>query len=326
MGGEVNDHIHGEAVKPYRLELHEAPNPGCIKCHRALRNDMTDSGLCEGVSSTEDQFPLRCVGDWAYDKIYRLVQYFGIFTAGMKNVWRGLNYIEVCSGPGRCIRKSDGIEMDGTSLAIVRHPIFKHINRALFVDINPQVVDVLNARLRLHGAHDRALAVVGDYHDSAGFARILQVLPAKCLNLCFVDPTECDVPFATMEAMILQLQRLDILVNVALGTDVIRNMVAACLDPAFAKARDKYEAFLGNRGFCSSPAVVAAAQTGDMGELKRLFLEAYAAAFARYGFQYSDARPVKHYYHLLFLSRDPRGLDFWSKACRIAPDNQRELF
>jgi hypothetical protein len=36
-----------------------------------------------------DQLPVRCVGKWAYEKIYRLVQYFGIFANGMKNKWEG---------------------------------------------------------------------------------------------------------------------------------------------------------------------------------------------------------------------------------------------
>jgi hypothetical protein len=42
-------------------------------------------------------------------KIFHLIQYFGIFTIGMKSKWQGnINYIEICSGPGRCVNRENG--------------------------------------------------------------------------------------------------------------------------------------------------------------------------------------------------------------------------
>jgi three-Cys-motif partner protein len=309
-----------------KLELHEVQNPDCKKCNRAGRDERVEEGLCADVVSVVDRLPVRCVGDWAYAKIYRLVKYLGIFAGGMKNKWPGLNYVEICSGPGRCIRKSDGMEMDGTALAVIRHPIFTHIQRAVFIDLNAGVVEALNRRFELQGVRDKAEAMIGDYSDTTTIEKLMAALPRNNLNLCFLDPTECDVPFATMEAIVRAVGKVDFIINVALGTDVGRNIANACLEPAFQRTRAKYEAFLGLPGFCQRPAVQDLARIGNHEELRQAFLAAYLTSFQRLHYLYSDARPVKHFYHLLFLSRHERGLEFWNKACKIAPDNQRELF
>jgi hypothetical protein len=145
-------------------------------------------------ASRADQFNLpRPLG--------RLVKYFGIFASGMKNAWKGLNYVEICSGPGRCITRDNRTEMDGTALSIVTHPVFPQLKKALFIDASVQVVEALNH-----------------------------------------------------------------------------------------------------------------------------FMDEYLSSLNREGYIYTDFRPVEHYYHLLFASRSPKGLEFWLKACSIAPNNQRELF
>jgi hypothetical protein len=72
--------------------------------------------------SVLDNLPIRPVGEWAYDKIYRLVHYFGIFAGGMKNRWAALNYVEIGCGPGRCVLRENCLEIDGTALAIIRNP------------------------------------------------------------------------------------------------------------------------------------------------------------------------------------------------------------
>lgn len=313
-------------MSAHRLQLREQPNPGCQGCDRPDRKEVVDDGLCTHTASVHDNLPVRCVGDWAYDKIYRLVQYFGIFTTGMKNAWQGLNYVEICSGPGRCVTRNDRKEMDGTALAIITHPIFRQLRKAVFVDSNPKVVQTLNKRIAALGASPIAEAVIGDYEDGPGLCQVLAKLPDKCLNLVFIDPTECDVPFTTIQALVAQLKYADLIVNVALRTDVTRNLVSAILNPSFFKTRQKYERFLGIPGFCKRPDVVELAKRADHDDLRRLFLSEYKAKLKSEGYQFTDARPVKHYYYLLFASRSQKGIEFWEKSCRIAPDNQRELF
>ena len=276
--------------------------------------------------SVLDDLPIRPVGEWAYDKIYRLVQYFGIFAAGMKNRWAALNYVEIGCGPGRCLLRENCLEIDGTALAIIRNPNFSSLQKAIFIDASSHVAEILNARIGALGAGSIASAVVGDYSNGAGLCGILKGLPEASLNFIFIDPTECDVPFETIEQIISHLKNADLLVNVALGTDANRNLVSATLLPSHVKVREKYEAFLGKPGFCAQPEVIELAKLEDHTALRRKFAETYKERLADIGFVYTDIQPVRHYYHLLFASRSEKGLEFWRKSCRIAPDNQQQLF
>jgi len=272
-----------------------------------------------------DGLPIRAVGEWAYEKIYRLVQYVGIFAGGMKNRWSALNYVEIGSGPGRCIVREDCTEMDGTALAVVRNRHASHLDRAIFIDASQRVVEILNSRISALGLEGMAKASVGDYGDTKALQPILGALAKRSLNLVFIDPTECDVPFSTIEQVVKQLGNVDLLINVALGTDANRNIISAVLATSHAKAKEKYERFLGAPGFCSKPDVVSMATRGDNEGLRKAFAAAYLESLKRLGYVHTDIRAVRHYYNLLFASRNPRGLDFWLKSCKIAPDNQREL-
>ena len=309
-----------------RLDLCQVPQADCRHCSRAERDEIDADGLCTHIKSTLDGLPLRCVGEWAYDKIYRLVQYFGIFASGMKNAWTGLNYVEICSGPGRCLIREDRTEMDGTALAIIRHKQFPVLQNAVFIDASPRVVDVLNQRIKNLGASRIARAAVGDYQQPDSICRILNGLPDGCLNLVFIDPTECDVPFSTLSRIVDHLDNADLLINFALGTDVTRNIIPAILSPTtHAAVREKYGGFLGSPDFCSRPDVVQLAARSDHDDLRRAFTDAYQERLRSIGYIYTDVRPVRHYYYLLFASRKPKGLEFWKKSCAIEPDNQRLL-
>ena len=309
-----------------RLNLHPHQHPKCGD--KGFQEDLSvdADGLCTHLVSGLDGLPVRCVGEWAYDKIYRLVQYFGIFAGGMSSRWNGLNYVEICSGPGRCLMREERTEIDGTALAIIHHKQFAKLQKGLFIDASPRVVDTLNQRIKALGASHQAEAVVGDYSDAPSLCRILDRLPDRCLNLVFIDPTECDVPFQTIQNIVAHLKNADLLINVALGTDVNRNIGNAATNPSFARARQKYERFLGLPGFCARPDVVELAKRADHDDLRRRFSDAYLEQLKGEGYQFTDVRRVKHYYDLLFASRSPKGLEFWQEACTYSPDNQKEMF
>jgi three-Cys-motif partner protein len=307
------------------LDLRRMVNTACRECSRGEREETDTDGLSTNIVSVLDELPLRCVGEWAYDKIYRLVQYFGIFAGGMKNQWAALNYVEIGSGPGRCVIREDCTELDGTALAIIRSARFRSIQKAIFVDASPRVTKILNERIATLGAAPVAKAVVGDYENGPELCKTLEDLAPRSLNFVFIDPTECDVPFATIKQIVEHLGNADLLINVALGTDVNRNIGAAILSPTHVRAREKYERFLGESGFCARPDVIELATRSDYDGLRREFAVAYQEQLRKIGYFHTDIRPVRHYYYLLFASRNPKGLEFWLKSCEIAPDNQREF-
>lgn len=304
-----------------RSQLNKNCKKNCNKEDRAL---TTEEGICRITSSVIDGGIVRCVGEWSYKKIHWLTRYFSIFARGMGKKW-GLNYIEICCGPGRCIIRESGQEIDGTALTIINHDIFNSFQKAIFVDNNSDSVSVLNKRIRDLGKHEIAEALIGDYNDINGMKEILSNVPQKCLNLVFIDPTDCSIPFPLIEALSSILIKADFIINIAIGTDLTRNIKQAILDTHFKKAKMKYAEFLGNDYYFSDDNVIDAAKSEDYGSLRSLFIEEYKRSLGTIGYTHTGIEKVGHYYDLLFASKSSRGLDFWSKAQNIEPNGQKRM-
>lgn len=310
----------------HRIDLRETTHSECMRCDRSSRTATVEDGNCTYVRAQLDELAVRCVGPWAYEKIYRLYMYFGIFSLGMKDKWAGLNYIEIGSGPGRCIIRTSGKEIDGSSVAILRHPGFGFMKRAVYIDNNPEVVDNLNQRIRYLGRGEIATSEEGDYEREDELIGALSLISNKYLNLVFIDPTHCNVPFSSIGAVVDRLGNTDLIINVALGTDVARNLRNAICDPAYRNVKEKYAKYLGDRTLFEDPDMIEKARTCTDRELQQSFMDTYIRSFKRLGYGYTDYKWVEHYYCLLFLSRHKKGLVFWKKASSIDPNNQRELF
>ncbi|MEI7879697.1 MAG: three-Cys-motif partner protein TcmP [bacterium] len=305
-----------------KLDLHEQQNPGCQKCSRHVRKQNIDDGLCQQATSCLDGATLRCVGPWARDKLYFLTQYLGIFADGMKFKWQGnLHYIELCSGPGRCVDRESGVEMDGTALTVMGHSAFQHIRTATFLDYNLNVVDALSSRIKSAGYADRACAIKADYNHPENIAEIVGGRVQKGLALVFVDPTDCSVPFDTVATLAHTLPNADFIINVALGTDATRNIKPAILNKD-SKARIKYAGFLGGQGFFDDTEVITMAEHGQDDKLRAKFREAYRGAMRTLKYEHFDTQCVEHYYDLFFACRHPLGLKFWNSAKKYEPNNQ----
>jgi len=269
-----------------------------------------------------DGGPVRCVGSWSDQKIYFLTQYLGIFANGMKDKWDGnLHYIELCSGPGRCVDRDRGIEMDGTALAVLGHATFEHLYSATFLDYNPAVVSALNDRIMKRNLSSRAQAIEANYNKPSDIAEIISRRVQKGLALVFIDPTDCSVPFATVAAMAHILQKADFIINIALGTDATRNIKPAILN-ANSKAREKYVRFLGDDTFFTDHEIILLAQTDQNERLRTKFRARYRLSMETLGYKHFGLERVKHYYELLFASRHEQGLAFWKRAQKYKLNNQ----
>jgi three-Cys-motif partner protein len=174
----------------------------------------------------------------------------------------------------------------------------------------------------------RPLAVEGDYTSIDSLQRVLNKRQRGGLTLAFIDPTDLSVPFETVQYLAANTGSLDLLVNVPIRHDFRRNAANAVLDDSFQKARVKYESFLGRPYFMSSSEVLDRLSTAAdwPKELSLLFLEAYKEQLRTLGFCYFGTREIGHYYHLLFATRDKKGLEFWNKCQKIEFTGQRTLF
>lgn len=306
------------------IDLHESENPTCLRCAgREQRDSRTEDGICKECRSSVDQGLVRCVGNWGQEKVYYLLRYLGIFSNGMHNSWQGLNYIEICSGPGRNIEYKTWREHDGSALAVLSHHYYRYISQALFIDYDNRVVDQLNRRIAaLEIGNARAVAV--DYHDRENLLGEMRRLPQGHLNLVFVDPTDLSFPFNSLSAITGLLKNVDLILTIPLGTDFNRNAEKASM-PKDSNVRAKYCEFLGIPSFFDE----LRAQDGrpatqmNINELRTSFTGAFLGQLRSIGYSFTDHKRIRHLYDLVFASRNKKGLEFWQKACSIEHNGQR---
>ncbi len=304
--------------------LRERINYKCIKnCNPEKRKETTNNDICKVTKSELDKLPVRCVGNWAYQKIYRLNQYFGIFSNGMKNKWNGLNYIELCSGPGRCILRKTGEEIDGTSLSILRHPSFNFIKKAIFIDNDETIIKILNKRIK-HLSINNAYGIIGNYNYTDILEDIFSDFNKDFLNLIFIDPTDCSVPFKTIRFIKEYFKNVDFIMNFPYGTDLIRNIQGAATNANYP-SRIKYLQFLGNEDYFDRNEVKNLAISSNSRKMVLDFFKEYIKNLKSIGLMYSESELVRNLYLLLFASGNPKGLEFWKKSQNISPNDQREI-
>ena len=304
------------------LDLHPVNHLTCRKCGTSIRPGKLEEGVCKEVTSEVDGGPVRCVGAWAYDKTYFLTRYFGIFGAGMHKSWQGnVHYIEICSGPGRCISRNTGQEIDGTALAVMHNDSYPLYKSVTFFDISPLIVDALNKRITTLGQAGKALAVLADYTQPGHLIETCRQRAPRGISLIFLDPTDCSVPMQTISLLSRSLDKVDFIINVATGTDANRNLKKAFAKPD-GPVRKKYETFLGSTAFFTDPENIRFAETKQDEMLRAKFRTAYQSALTAEGYQYFGVEIIRHYYDLLFASKHPTGLKFWKQAQSIRPNNQ----
>ena len=271
-------------AKNTRIDIKDTLNSSCTrKCNKQKRKEVTEEDLCTETVSEIDKLPVRCVGAWAIQKIHHLVQYFTIFSLGMKNKWDGkINYIEICSGPGRCINRETGYEFNGTSLCIVQNEACKHLNQAMFFDYNHKVVSTLNARINANNTHN-AQALIGDYNNPNKICSdIINATKGIGLYLVFIDPTDCSVPFSLLHTLKNRLRNIDFIVNFAIGTDFNRNIGNAIQSPdTHQNVINKYKSFLGSDDFFNNPQI----KTASPRDLRLMFREAYVNSLREIGYK-----------------------------------------
>jgi len=307
------------------LDLHPVKHATCKKCKQNFRRENLSEGVCNEIVSEVDGQSIRCVGTWVYDKIYFLTRYFEIFGKGMHKSWQGnVHYIEICSGPGRCIKRDTGEEIDGTALAVMHNDAYPLYKSVTFFDINPLVVDALNKRITTLGQAGKALAVQADYMQPGHLIEVCQQRAPLGLSLIFLDPTDCSVPMQTIARLSKSLKAVDFIINVATGTDANRNLKTAFANPD-GPVRKKYETFLGSNVFFTAPENIYLAKTNQDAELRAKFRSAYQSALTAEGYQHFGLEIIRHYYDLLFASKHPTGLKFWQQAQCIRPNSQSTL-
>lgn len=257
-----------------------------------------------------DGLPIRDSGQWIETKHKLLAYYAKLFATGMKNSWRSRVYLELFSGPGKCLIRTSGEEALGSPLKVIDHEFTKFI----FTERSVPLAEALAARLETHENSHLAEIWCGDCADA-----IQQIhIPSGSLTLAFIDPTGIGhAPFSLIEKL-LQKTRCDILINIQHGMGIKMNIHQYTEDVDEQSALTR---FLGNDSWKQLP-------RNDAREFFRGVLDLYKRQLDDLGFAYTGREVLIAnqqgcpLYLLLFASKHKLGKEFWDKSLKGLPQQE----
>jgi three-Cys-motif partner protein len=254
--------------------------------------------------SASDGLPIRDSGAWIETK-HQLLTYYGrLFATGMKNVWKSRVYLELFSGPGRCLIRKTAKEDLGSPLKVIEHEFTKFI----FIEMSLPAAKALAQRLEPFDNAANTEIWCADCVDAIQKIRI----PPNSLTLAFIDPTGIGhAPFSLIEAL-HRKTRCDLLINIQHGMGIKMNIYQYTPDADEQSALTK---FLGNDSWKQIP-------RHNPSEFFRGVLELYKKQLDQLGFSFVGRQVLvmndqnTPLYLLLYASKHPKGKEFWDKAMR----------
>jgi three-Cys-motif partner protein len=257
----------------------------------------------ESVSKI-DGLPIRDSGAWIKNKHKLLAYYSDLFATGMKNRWKSRVYLELFSGPGRCLIRKTGQEDLGSPLKVIE----KEFTSFIFTEMSVPAAEALAQRLEHFANATRAEIWCGDCADAIRRMRI----PADSLTLAFIDPTGIGhAPFSLVETL-HRKTRCDLLINIQHGMGIKMNIHQYTPDANEQSALTK---FLGNDSWKQL-------SRHNPREFFRHVLELYKKQLDKLGFSFVGREVLitndhnTPLYLLLYASKHPKGKEFWDKAMK----------
>jgi len=147
------------------------------------------------------------LGRHAKEKLNWLNRYLTTFNIGMKNLWTDRIYIDLLSGPGKCL--IGGKEEDGSPLLAFKCKT--PFTQYFFNDINPECIESIKNRI---GDDSRVAYLNLDCNEAVG--KIIPQLPPFSLGFCFIDPYNCEIEFDSIRKL-TEGRRIDLIITFHLG-------------------------------------------------------------------------------------------------------------
>jgi three-Cys-motif partner protein len=261
------------------------------------------SAWADGVAES-DQLPIRDSGPWIDTKHKLLAYYAHLFATGMKNSWKSRVYLELFSGPGKCLIRDTGREDLGSPLKVIDHEFTKFI----FTEKNTLAAEALSRRLDCSTNSTLAEIWCGDCAEAINKIQI----PDRSLTFAFIDPTGiAHAPFALIETL-RKKTRCDLLINIQHGMGIKMNIHQYTPDAGEESALTQ---FLGHDRWKKLPRHNA----------KEFFvgvLDLYKKQLEKLGLNYGGREVLISnnqgigLYLLLFASGHQRGSEFWAKSLK----------
>lgn len=283
-----------------------------------------------------DGLPARNSGAWAKDKLFYLQKYISTFETSMRNKsWRKRIYIDLFSGPGKCItRESNEYFLGSPLLALTtEHPFTDYY----FVDTETDNVNALKTRSsattisqdRIHclpGDANRKVVEIVDEIRRIDSEYIAGVWPS--LNLAFLDPEGFELEWNTV-ARLATVNRMDLIIHYS--QQGVKRMADRALESSKETAIDK---FFGDKEWRK----IYERCRDDITGIHRLLIDYYKSKLKTLGYvEVKDDEEVwveplmknrknAPLYRLLFASKSPLGVKFWRDVTKVGADGQMSLW
>ena len=231
----------------------------------------------------------------------------------MKRKWKDRVYLELFSGPGRCIIRDTEREEVGSPVKVINHGFSQFI----FTEISVSGAEALAARLDAFENSKRTEIWCGDCAEAIQQIRI----PAGALTFAFIDPTGIgQIPFSLIEAL-RQKTRCDLLINIQHGMGIKMNIHQYTPDSDEQSALTR---FLGNDEW-------KRLSQHNARDFFRGVLDLYKQQLHRLGFTFTGRevliRTQKNtpLYLLLFATQHKRGQQFWEESLKRVLEPELDL-
>lgn len=149
-------------------------------------------------------------GPWAEDKLSHLDKYCTIFNQATHKRWGERVYIDLFSGPGKCVRKGTKREFDGSPLLALNCDIpFTHY---YFNDINSDYIEALRKRAQSYSYNIEYI------NEDCNLAvdKILQNIPRNSICFAYIDPYYLEIKFDAIKKLTIT-GPVDLLITFHIG-------------------------------------------------------------------------------------------------------------
>lgn len=286
----------------------------------------------------EDGLPARESGEWVKEKLYYVKRYIDVFETAMRNRgWRRRIFIDLFSGPGKCVvRDTNEVLMGSPILALqTQYPFTDYY----FGDIEKANIDSLRQRISESSiSKDHIHLLVGDANrkvsdvatDIAQIDKkfIQGVLPS--LNLAFLDPEGLELEWKTIETL-ARLNRMDLIIHYS------QNGLTRNLDKCCATHKETVvDRFFGDREW-RDVYKNALSKRESIG-VHRALIDYYKSKLNDLGYLViNDSEEISHeplnrntqrnapLYRLIFASKHPLGNKIWNEVTKKDIHGQEKL-
>lgn len=259
------------------------------------------------------------VGNWADEKHAVVSLYAKLFSMGMKNKWHERVYIELYAGAGyNKIRESSRVIAGSPILALLLPDAF---DRYIFCEADPRSIEALEVRVKRAAPSANVTFIEGDCNQRID--DILAEIPQhskdhRVLSLCFVDPYDIGIRFATLHR--LSVKFVDFLLLLALYMDAARNQ-----DNYVKEEAVKINEFLGRDDWREKWRVAQ----GNGLQFPRFLAEEFSRSMEGLRYQPQPFHKMKKImfpdknwplYRLALFSRDSVAYGFWDEVLKYSTD------